>query len=66
MAAIYRKSSLQILKEQIKEKNYRIMDMLEKMRVIYVDVSDDPQYRNMLSNINTPEEYKHRCLVAYS
>lgn len=66
LAAIYRKSSLQILKEQIKEKNYRIMDMLEKMRVIYVDVSDDPQYRNMLSNINTPEEYKHRCLVAYS
>lgn len=57
LAAIYRKSALKILKQQIHEKNYRIMDMLKKMKVVYVDVSDYPQYRKMLSNINTPEEY---------
>lgn len=57
LAAIYRKSALKVLKQQIQENNYRIMDMLKKMKVIYVDVSDYPQYRKMFSNINTPEEY---------
>lgn len=58
LAAIYKVEMRDVLKAQILEGNYRIRDALRKREVLYVDLSDEAQYRDMLRNVNTEEEYK--------
>lgn len=58
LAAVYKKWTLPVFEEQIKEKNYRLRDALKKMNVLYVDVTGQPEWEEMLENINTPEEYR--------
>lgn len=58
LAAIYKKSALRIFEEQIQCENYRLVDALKKMDIVYVDVSGHEKFVRMLQNINTIEEYK--------
>lgn len=58
LAAIYRIKIKERLKEQIMEKNYRIRDAFRAEDVLYVDLTREEKYRNMLRNVNTVEEYK--------
>lgn len=58
LAAIYKKTIIPILEEQIRDKNYKLKDALQKMDIVYVDVSGQEEYRKMLRNINTIEDYK--------
>ncbi len=59
LAAIYRKSAINILEQQIGRKKYRIRDSLELMNVLYIDISDRKELEQMLQNINTVEEYQN-------
>lgn len=58
LAAIYRKSALPVLENQIAEGDYRIMNMLPKMKIQYVDVREIKEFRKMLRNVNTLPEYE--------
>lgn len=58
LAAIYRKRAVSVLEAQIRDGNYRLRDALKRMRILYVDVSGNDQYVEMLRNINTAEEYE--------
>lgn len=58
LAAIYRKGAEGILEKQILNGNYRLMDALEHMNILYVDVSECQTFPEMLRNINTTEEYE--------
>lgn len=58
LAAIYKKRTLPVFEEQIKEGNYRLRDALGKMNILYVDMTGEEKWENMLRNVNTPEEYK--------
>lgn len=58
LAAIYRAGMKETLKEQILEGNYRIRDALKKEEVLYVDLSREGTYRDMLRNVNTAKEYE--------
>ena len=57
LAAIYRKRILPVLKEQIEDRDYKMMHVLDRIKVRYVDVSDHPEFCRMLRNINTTEAY---------
>ncbi len=58
LAAVYRKEMLPCLEEQIARKDYRIRDVLKRQNILYVDVSGEPQIRQMLKNVNTVLEYE--------
>ena len=58
LAAIYRASALRILEHQIEENNYRVTDAVKAMDILYVDVTENVDYVQMLRNINTGEEYQ--------
>jgi len=58
LAAIYRIDMKEILKKQILEENYRIRDALKRQDVLYVDLSREKKYCDMLRNVNTVEEYE--------
>lgn len=58
LAAIYKKSVLPVLEEQIKNGNYRLQDALKKLNIAYIDVSEREDFKRMLQNINTAEDYK--------
>ena len=54
LCAVYRKSILPIVEEQIKKEDYRMQHLLDKLNVCWCMIEDD----TMLKNINTPEEYQ--------
>ncbi len=58
LCAIYRLDILPVVKKQILEKNFRMQEMLKKIRVCYVPAEKltDGEYK--LQNINTKEEYE--------
>ncbi len=58
LASIYRKRIISILEEQMKKKEYRLVNMLERMNVLYVDVSGEEKWEKMLQNINTINDYE--------
>ncbi len=60
LAAIYRKQIGVILKEQIEAGEYRLRKALDRLDILYVDISGNERLCRMLRNINTMEEY--RCL----
>jgi molybdopterin-guanine dinucleotide biosynthesis protein A len=49
----------EIFAKQIKERNFRLRDVLRKLRILYVDLQGS-RYEDMLTNINTKEEYEAR------
>ncbi len=54
LCAIYSPCILPILKEQIKENNHKIRNLLDKVKTKYVDFENDEPF----SNLNHPEEYE--------
>lgn len=58
LTAIYRRTALKILEEQIRVQNYRMTDAVKRMDIFYVDLTDKPLYIQMLRNINTLEDYE--------
>lgn len=58
LAAIYKKSSVGVLEEQIKDKNYRLRDALLRLDILYVDMTGKKDFERMLQNINTRQEYE--------
>jgi len=54
---IYRKSAVNVFEQQILDGNYRMMRVLDRLRVKYVTI--DPQTGSrQLKNINTPEDLR--------
>ncbi|MBQ6835070.1 MAG: molybdenum cofactor guanylyltransferase [Lachnospiraceae bacterium] len=54
---IYRKSAVNVFEQQILDGNYRMMQVLDRLRVKYVTI--DPQIGSwQLKNINTPEDLR--------
>lgn len=51
---VYRKTILPVLEQQIQSGNNKMMHVLNKVQVKYVEV--DPEEVHQLCNINTPEE----------
>ena len=61
LCAIYSKKILDIVREQIESGNYRIMQVLRKVRTKYIKLSQSCFDRRIVRNINTREEYAE-CL----
>ncbi len=53
-----------ILEEQIQRGNYRIRDALNRLNILYVDVTGNKGFEQMLRNINTIEEYRQLEILA--
>lgn len=56
LCGVYKKSVSSILEEQIFLNNYRMMNVLDKIRVKYITLVLDKETQQLL-NINTPDEY---------
>ena len=52
--AIYHKSILSVIEEQISNKDYKLVHLLDKINAKVIEVQD----RSCFVNINTPEDYK--------
>ena len=63
LAAVYRKGMGVILEEQIAVGEYRLRKALERLEILYVDVSKNPEMCRMLRNINTVEEYEQLSVM---
>lgn len=59
LTAIYGVRAAETFAKQISEGNYRLRDALRKLRILYVDLKGS-RYEEMLTNINTKEEYEAR------
>ena len=57
LCAIYSKSILPVIEEAIASGNYRIREVLDRVRTNYIDMSLSGLDRKTVSNINTKEEY---------
>lgn len=58
LAAVYSKHMLPVIRDLIREKQYRPRLAIERSDSLYVPLDDLPEYRRMLQNINTAEEYQ--------
>lgn len=59
LMGIYSKKVLKVLEKSIEEKNYKILNILKKIKVKYVDLKYTTfDGDTLLMNINTPEDYK--------
>ena len=56
-AAIYRPSCSRIFEAQLRTGQYRIRAALDRMRVVYPDLSENETLSAMLVNVNSPEDY---------
>lgn len=54
LCGIYTRALEEPMKSMMENKEYKLMDLLDKSNVFYVDVEDD----NLLLNLNTPQEYQ--------
>lgn len=61
LCAIYSKKMLDVVREQIESGNYRILQVLRKVRTKYIKLSQTCFDRRIVRNINTREEYAE-CL----
>lgn len=57
LVAIYRTNIAVSLEEELKKKHFKMQKVCRQLNIRYVDVSDSESYRQMLTNINTVEEY---------
>ena len=57
LCAIYKKSVLPVIDEVINENNYRIREVLKRVRTLYIDISLSCFDKKVLKNVNTKEEY---------
>ena len=57
LCAIYSKKMLDIVREQIESGNYRIMQVLRKVRTKYIRLGQSCLDKRIVRNINTREEY---------
>lgn len=57
LCAIYHKSLLPIIEEQIANGKYRLVDVLSRVRVKYVDLTKSCFETKIVKNINTRDEY---------
>lgn len=55
LCGVYRKSTLDIFENQLQSGNYRMMNVLERLQVLYVPLNSEDSLQ--LQNINTKEEY---------
>ena len=53
LCGIYKKSSLKIIESMIKDKDYKLMNLLKILNTKYLDIKDNDNFLN----INNPEEY---------
>ena len=53
LCGIYKKSSLKIIESMIKDKDYKLMNLLKNLNTKYLDIKDNDNFLN----INNPEEY---------
>jgi molybdopterin-guanine dinucleotide biosynthesis protein A len=58
LCAVYAKTCAEFLRGRILAGNYRMTAALECMRTFRVSLADTPFPEQVLSNINTPEEYR--------
>lgn len=58
LSAIYRKTAALVMEQQILNGNYRIRAALDRMKILYVDVTGNDRFAYMLQNVNTVEEYR--------
>lgn len=58
LAAIYRKEAADILERQIMLKEFKMMKMLGKMNILYIDIAENSRWGRMLKNINTVSDYR--------
>ena len=54
LCAMYKKDTVEIFENLIKEKKYRFLNLFEKISVKFVDFLDNEAF----TNLNTPEEYQ--------
>ncbi len=57
--AIYSNNCIPIIEESIKNKNYKLIDLLKKLNTKFLKISENDSFFNndLLSNINTIEDY---------
>ena len=53
LCAVYKKSCIKKIEEQIKKKDYKLKNMLQDLRITYILINDEVA----MTNVNTPEEY---------
>ncbi|WP_299546177.1 molybdenum cofactor guanylyltransferase [uncultured Helicobacter sp.] len=56
LLGIYRFGVLDSIKTQIERQNYRLMDLLEMIKVEFVEIKAE-----QTRNLNTPQDYKEAC-----
>ena len=54
---IYSRAALSVIEEMIGEKQYRLTELLSRIRTKYVDIGTSCFDRKALRNINTPDDY---------
>ena len=71
LTAYYSKEILPLIKEQIKKKNYRIQDLLEKANVKYLKVPGSDMFKNLNTEVEVQEAsgslkkyFNHMILIA--
>ena len=57
LAAVYRPSCSLFFEQQLKTGCYRLRPALDRMHVVYPDISENPQLASMMENINSPADY---------
>lgn len=55
--SIYSKKCLQSLEEQIKNKDYKLLNFIDKIKILYLDFNND--YSKDFANINTFDDYNN-------
>jgi len=60
LCGIYSKALEKKFKEMIEKKDYKLKRLLDEANVFYMDVEDE----KLLSNLNTPQEYKEALVRA--
>lgn len=63
LSAIYRRTAALVMEQQILNGNYRIRAALDRMKILYVDVTGNARFAYMLQNVNTMEEYKMLSVI---
>lgn len=58
LCALYRKAALNKVREQLKNQDYKLLHLLDKLRTKYVCLEWSCFTSDCTTNINTPQEYK--------
>lgn len=62
LCGIYTRSLLKPIKAMLEKSEYKLMHLLKKSKVCYIDIEDEM----LLSNLNTPQEYQKALKTLYS